>query len=198
MENELTKALDKKFMNAAKFSLEVEKLVLEEKVNYIDAIVLFCEKNSIEVDSVNESCNLNDGAANAIVLGGTLPYSFIWNNAANTNQINNLSPGIYNVNVTDANGCKEDTSFVIATMTSECIPDVFTPNGDAQNDTWRLEDTFLYEDSEVRIYNRFGKLIFQSVGYHEPWDGTNEQGHDLSEGVYFYSIKIGHGRSSSC
>ena len=44
MENELTKALDKKFMNAAKFSLEVEKLVLEEKVNYIDAIVLFCEK----------------------------------------------------------------------------------------------------------------------------------------------------------
>ena len=35
MENELTKALDKKFMNAAKFSLEVEKLVLEEKVNYI-------------------------------------------------------------------------------------------------------------------------------------------------------------------
>ena len=54
MENELTKALDKKFMNAAKFSLEVEKLVLEEKVNYIDAIVLFCEKNSIEVDSVTK------------------------------------------------------------------------------------------------------------------------------------------------
>ena len=54
MENELTKALDKKFMNAAKFSLEVEKLVLEEKVNYIDAKVLFCEKNSIEVDSVTK------------------------------------------------------------------------------------------------------------------------------------------------
>ena len=54
MENELTKALDKKFMNAAKFSLEVEKLVLEERVNYIDAIVLFCEKNSIEVDSVTK------------------------------------------------------------------------------------------------------------------------------------------------
>ena len=54
MENELTKALDKKFMNAAKFSLEVQKLVLEERVNYIDAIVLFCEKNSIEVDSVTK------------------------------------------------------------------------------------------------------------------------------------------------
>ena len=54
MENELTKALDKKFMNAAKFSLEVEKLVLEEKVNYIDAIVQYCDTNSIEVESITK------------------------------------------------------------------------------------------------------------------------------------------------
>jgi hypothetical protein len=54
MENELSKALDKKFMNAAKFSLEIEKIVIEESVNYIEAIVLFCEENSIEVDSVSK------------------------------------------------------------------------------------------------------------------------------------------------
>tara|TARA_B100000902_G_scaffold251754_1_gene238185 strand:+ start:2402 stop:2656 length:255 start_codon:yes stop_codon:yes gene_type:complete len=54
MENELTKALGKKFMNAAKFSLEIESLVLKEKINYIEAIVLFCEENSIEVDSINK------------------------------------------------------------------------------------------------------------------------------------------------
>ena len=54
MENELSKALDKKFMNSAKFSLEIESIVIEEKVNYIEAIVLFCEENSIEVDSVSK------------------------------------------------------------------------------------------------------------------------------------------------
>lgn len=54
MENELTKALGKKFMNATKFSLEIENLVLREKVNYIEAIVLFCEENSIEVDSITK------------------------------------------------------------------------------------------------------------------------------------------------
>ena len=54
MENELTKALDKKFMNAAKFSQEIEKLVIKEKINYIDAIVLFCEENSIEIDSITK------------------------------------------------------------------------------------------------------------------------------------------------
>ncbi len=54
MENELTKALGKKFMNAAKFSLEIETLVLKEKINYIEAIVLFCDENSMEVDSVTK------------------------------------------------------------------------------------------------------------------------------------------------
>jgi hypothetical protein len=54
MENELSKALGKKFMNATKFSLEIENLVLREKINYIEAIVLFCEENSIEVDSITK------------------------------------------------------------------------------------------------------------------------------------------------
>jgi hypothetical protein len=54
MENELSKALGKKFMNATKFSLEIENLVLREKINYIEAIVLFCEENNIEVDSITK------------------------------------------------------------------------------------------------------------------------------------------------
>ena len=41
-------------MNSAKFSLEIERIVIEEKVNYIEAIILFCEENSIEVDSVSK------------------------------------------------------------------------------------------------------------------------------------------------
>ena len=43
MENEFTQALGKKFMNPAKFALEIEKLVKQEGINYIDAIVLYCE-----------------------------------------------------------------------------------------------------------------------------------------------------------
>jgi hypothetical protein len=41
-------------MNAAKFSLEIENLVLKEKINYIEAIVLFCEENGMEVDSITK------------------------------------------------------------------------------------------------------------------------------------------------
>ena len=54
MENEFNQALNKKFMNPAKFAVEIEKLVLQEKINYIDAIVLYCEENSIEIDSITK------------------------------------------------------------------------------------------------------------------------------------------------
>ena len=54
MENEFTQALGKKFMNSAKFAQEIEKLVKNEKINYIDAIVLFCDENNIEIDSITK------------------------------------------------------------------------------------------------------------------------------------------------
>ena len=54
MENEFTSALNKKFMNPAKFAVEIENLVKKEKLNYIDAIVLYCEENSIEIDSITK------------------------------------------------------------------------------------------------------------------------------------------------
>jgi hypothetical protein len=49
---ELEQAIEDKFLTPSKFSLEIEKIVVEEKCNYIDAICYYCEMNSIEVDSV--------------------------------------------------------------------------------------------------------------------------------------------------
>ena len=54
MDNEFTTALNKKFMNSAKFAVEIEKLVKKVKINYIDAIILFCDENSIELDSITK------------------------------------------------------------------------------------------------------------------------------------------------
>jgi hypothetical protein len=53
MENELEKALESKFFCPSKFAQEIENLVhANEDMNYIDAIVYFCESNSIDVESV--------------------------------------------------------------------------------------------------------------------------------------------------
>ena len=53
MENELEKILESKFFSAAGFAQEIESLVLNNAdMNYIDAIVHFCEKNGVDVESV--------------------------------------------------------------------------------------------------------------------------------------------------
>ena len=54
MNNELKEEFNKKFLTSEKFCQEIESLVLKEKINYIDAIVLFCDTNGIEVDSVSK------------------------------------------------------------------------------------------------------------------------------------------------
>ena len=53
MENELEKAIENKFFCPTKFAQQIEELVqINIEMNYIDAIVYFCEQNSVDLDSV--------------------------------------------------------------------------------------------------------------------------------------------------
>lgn len=49
---ELEKAIEDKFLTPSKFAIEIEKIVIEENFNYIDAICHYCEVNNLEVESV--------------------------------------------------------------------------------------------------------------------------------------------------
>lgn len=51
---ELEQEIEKKFLTPSKFALEIEKIVSEEEMNYIDAICHYCESNQIEVDSITK------------------------------------------------------------------------------------------------------------------------------------------------
>ena len=51
---ELNKAINYKFISKEKFAEDIEAIVLNKNMNYIDAIVLYCEENNIEIESVNK------------------------------------------------------------------------------------------------------------------------------------------------
>ena len=51
---ELERVLEEKFLTPIKFSMKIEETVLREKMNYIDAIIFYCEKEGIEVDSISK------------------------------------------------------------------------------------------------------------------------------------------------
>ena len=51
---EIKDVLNKKFVSREKFTGDIEALVLETKMSYIDAIVEYCTDNSIEIETVNK------------------------------------------------------------------------------------------------------------------------------------------------
>ena len=51
---ELEEALEKKFLTPQKFAIEIEKIVAEDEINYIDAICHYCEINGLEVASITK------------------------------------------------------------------------------------------------------------------------------------------------
>jgi len=55
--NDINEALNKKFISKDKFAEDIEQLVLTTKMNYIDAIVQYCEDNEIELESVGKLVN---------------------------------------------------------------------------------------------------------------------------------------------
>ena len=77
------------------------------------------------------------------------------------------------------------------------IPTLITPNGDGANDTWNIRFLSLYENSTVRVFDRSGRLVFETKNYLNgpEWNGT-EGGSDLPEGPYFYEIILNSGKIS--
>jgi gliding motility-associated-like protein len=70
------------------------------------------------------------------------------------------------------------------------IPTIFTPNNDGKNDSFvilNLQD--YYPECNVTIVNRWGSIVYESVGYENPWDGTFN-GEALPFGTYFYRINL--------
>ncbi len=73
-------------------------------------------------------CNLANGTALVAASGGTPPYTYSWNTkpAQTTNKITGLGPGIYNVIVNDANGCKANAIATIANKKAPVVKIVST------------------------------------------------------------------------
>lgn len=76
-----------------------------------------------------------DGAATAVVSGGTAPYTYLWNNGVTTPAYNNFCLGNYSVCITDANGCQQCDSVFIADTTSNINCNGFLANVSINNVT---------------------------------------------------------------
>ncbi len=71
------------------------------------------------------------------------------------------------------------------------LPNVFTPNGDGKNDTFRpLSCPAFVETVNFTVYNRWGAKVFETNDLNLNWDGKSSNGQDLAAGQYFYEATV--------
>lgn len=95
--------------------------------------------------------------------------------------------------ISNSAGCEDSICNTITASDSPfeiIVPNVFTPNGDGENDTFSIQgmENFL-GDYSLSIFNRWGNLIFEQKAYMNNWDGKNASGKKVPDGTYFYILK---------
>jgi gliding motility-associated-like protein len=91
-------------------------------------------------------------------------------------------------------GCSATDEVFVKVLLKPVVPNTFTPNGDGYNDVWEIRSLDSYPGCIVEVYSTTGSLVFRSVGYNKPWDGT-WNGKQLPAGTYYYVIDPKNGRS---
>lgn len=152
--------------------------------------------------SVNQNPTIVATATPSIVFDGetsqlnvTGGVSYIW--AASTdltctacsNPIASpLSTTTYLVTGTDANGCVgQDTVTVIvdAICPEVFLPTAFSPNTSGLNDTWCVEGNGCIVTMSLKLYDRWGTLIYETTDPNSCWDGSFN-GTEFNNGVFYY------------
>lgn len=81
-----------------------------------------------------------------------------------------------------------DVTFTVTVTSSHPnILYLFTPNGDGFNDYWEVPLS-QWGRCDVKVYNRWGKLVYDNPDYNNLWDGTSG-GNPLPEGAYYFIVK---------
>ena len=103
----------------------------------------------------------------------------------------------YRVQVTDANGCinhDDVTVFVTCSNENVFVPNTFSPNNDGVNDIFYPRGKGLYQIQSMRIFNRWGEMVFQRSNFYANdvsagWDGTYK-GKRANIDTYTYTIEF--------
>jgi len=89
-------------------------------------------------------------------------------------------------------GCREDIELKARILNKIATSNVFTPNDDGVNDRWVLPYADLFENLEIKVFNRWGAIVWSAKGSEAArgWDGKNKNGKDLPVGTYYYVINF--------
>ena len=123
------------------------------------------------------------------------PAELVDNPNSPTPNTNPNQTTVFQVTITDLNtGCEVVAFKRVKVFEINCaepdifIPSAFTPNGDGNNDLFRVRGNNLAE-IELEVYNRWGQMVFKTNEISQGWDGTF-QGKKADPGVFVYHLTV--------
>ena len=84
-------------------------------------------------------------------------------------------------------GCTNHDAVKVKVVKAVFIPNAFTPNGDGKNDAWQIPFLDPSFDADVKVFNRWGKMVYQATSSKVSWDGSFN-GVPQETGVYVYLV----------
>lgn len=154
---------------------KIAKVIVESSSPSFELSILtedFSDSNTVEINIVEQ------GIGNYEFSLDHLPFQ-------SYPRFYNLNPGNHLITIRDTSGlCVYKTiDFLILNY-----PKFFTPNNDGINDTWNITDLQTDLDSNIIIYDRFGKIISEIKPFEEGWDGYNTNGNKLPSSDYWFLV----------
>ena len=183
-------------------SAEIFGNIETESDYYTDTIlsVLGCDSivkdqvlvvNDLPIVSAGNDVSIAAGDQTTLTATGGAIY--VWSTGEEDASIT-VSPQstiIYTVAVENAAGCTDSgsvTVFVLNENVEMLLPNAFTPNADNLNDVFKIVNEEDFENISIRIYNRWGEMVFSSIESNLAWDGTYN-GKDQAEDNYTYYVE---------
>ncbi|RYY59655.1 MAG: T9SS type B sorting domain-containing protein, partial [Chitinophagaceae bacterium] len=104
---------------------------------------------------------------------------------------------LYTVTATDSNGCRNTASVQVLVLCQGArvfVPNTFSPNGDGHNDRFFVEGNGLARMKSLRVFNRWGEVVFESRDFpvnnaSYGWDGMYK-GQKAAPDVYIYQLEV--------
>lgn len=120
-------------------------------------------------------CDIDGTSATLIIRPSSPNLTYFWLSPleVSTPRVVVSQVGVYPVRISNPSSCVViDTARVVVRCEPRIyVPDAFTPNGDGTNDVLKIEAEHL-TDFELKIFNRWGEVIFYTTDVNQKWDGT--------------------------
>ncbi len=157
--------------------------------------------NNLSWNNVNISCDEKDALKYRIyyAVPGTSEFNLIDSVASASDTtfshrpIESTLAGCYAVTAIDTVGNESAFSNIMCVDNCPCyiLPNVFTPNNDGDNDLYTPRKPYLFVyQVDMKIYNRWGYLVFETTDPNINWDGNDSNGKPLGEDVYYYVCRV--------